>query len=60
MTDPDHKKLTDRFEVLIHELHEHTDKMIVEKGLAMHVKAQAALLNSYLELELSEYFKERK
>ena len=55
-----HQKLADRFKASIGELHELTDEMIVAEGLNMHVKAQAAALNSYLELELPEYFKEKK
>lgn len=53
-------KLANSFKVLIHKLHKHTNEMIVAEALDMHVKAQAAALNSYLELELSEYFKEKK
>lgn len=56
----DHQKMTDGFESLILELHELTNKMVVEDGLDMHVKAKAAMLNSWLELNLPEFFKEKK
>ncbi len=56
----DHQKMTDSFESLVLELHELTNEMIVEDGLDMSIKTKAACLNTYLELNLSEYFKERK
>ena len=56
----DNQKLADSFEASIGELHELTNEMIAAEALDMHIKAQAATLNSYLELELSEYFKEVK
>jgi len=54
------QKMIDRFEVLVGELHAHTEKIIAIDGLNKDFWTMVCVLNVCLKSGFPEYFQEKK